>query len=64
LQRLPDLGYEDPPPEEIKISLITFAFENEILINLLRKRGTYIKYEQYDEMRIINKQIDNLKSNA
>lgn len=55
LTRLPDLGYEDEAPEKINIAMITFAFENEALINLLRKRGTFIKYEKYDEMREVNK---------
>ena len=45
LTRMPDLGYEDEAPERIKIAMITFAFENEAMITLLRKRGSYIKYE-------------------
>ena len=48
LTRLPDLGYEDPAPERIKIAMMTFAFDNADLINLLRERGNYIKYEKYD----------------
>jgi hypothetical protein len=51
---LPNLGYEEESPERIRIAMITFAFENETLINLLRKRGNFIKYEKYDEMREVN----------
>lgn len=39
LTNLPDLGYEDPAPERIKIAMITFAFNNSELIKLLRQRG-------------------------
>lgn len=39
LTKLPDLGYEDPAPARIKISMITFAFNNAELIKLLRLRG-------------------------
>ena len=58
LTRLPDLGYEDQPPERIRIAMITFAFDNAQLINLLRQRGKFIKFEKYDEMRKINTKID------
>jgi hypothetical protein len=33
---MPDLGYEDPAPERINIAMISFAFDNAELINLLR----------------------------
>jgi hypothetical protein len=62
LTRLPDLGYEDPAPDRIRISMISFAFDNSQLINLLRQRGTFIKFEKYDKMREVNKKIDELKS--
>lgn len=55
LTRLPDLGYEEPAPERIKVSMISFAFDNATLINLLRVRGAHIKFERYDKMREINK---------
>jgi hypothetical protein len=61
LTKLPDLGYEDEPPERINISLITFAFDNNELINILRARGNAIKFENFDEMRKINQKIDTLK---
>jgi hypothetical protein len=62
LSEMPDLGYEDEPVEKINIALITFAFDNSELINLLKKRGAAIKVENFDLMRKINKQIDDLKS--
>lgn len=62
LTDFPDLGYEDDPPEKIKIALVTFAFDNSELINLLKARGAAIKYEKYDMMREINKKIDDLKT--
>jgi hypothetical protein len=62
LTEFPDLGYEDDPPEKINIALVTFAFDNSVLINLLKQRGLAIKFEKFDLMRKINKQIDELKS--
>jgi hypothetical protein len=56
------LGYEDDPPEKINIALVTFAFDNADLINLLKERGADIKYEKFDLMRKLNKNIDDLKS--
>ena len=61
---LPDLGYEDEAPERITIAMITFAFNNASLINLLKARGGAIKYENYGLMRKFNKQIENLKSST
>lgn len=46
--QLPDLGFEDEPVERVRISMITFAFDNADLINLLKKRGLAIKMEKYD----------------
>jgi hypothetical protein len=59
---MPDLGYEDDPPERIRISMISFAFDNAELINLLKQRGLLIKAEKYDAMRKINTKIDELNS--
>jgi hypothetical protein len=42
--------------------MITFAFDNAELINLLRKRGQFVKFEKYDKMRDVNTKIDELKS--
>lgn len=62
LTEMPDLGYEDETPERIYISLITFAFDNSELINLLKDRGNAIKFEKWDLMRDINKRINELKT--
>jgi hypothetical protein len=43
--------------------MITFAFDNATLINLLRVRGAHIKFERYEKMREWNKKIDEIKSN-
>ncbi|CDW71360.1 UNKNOWN [Stylonychia lemnae] len=59
--RLPDLGFEDQKIEHIRISMITFAFDNSDLINLLKKRGLAIQQENYNKMREINMKIDHLK---
>ena len=64
LTNLPDLGYEEEAPDRIRIAMITFAFDNARLINLLRVRGTAIKFENYDKMREINGKIDELKSDG
>lgn len=48
LTKLPDQGYEEEPPERIKISMICFAYDNSELINLLKDRGQAVKYENYD----------------
>ena len=61
LTNLPDLGYEEQAPDRIRISMISFAFDNAKLINLLRERGNYIKFEKYDKMREVNAKIDALK---
>ena len=45
LTLMPDQGYEEQPPESIKIAQITFAYDNTELINLLKIRGTHIKKE-------------------
>ena len=36
LDRMPDLGYEDEPVEQVKIAVTTLAFKNADIINLLR----------------------------
>jgi hypothetical protein len=42
--------------------MISFAFDNAELINLLKKRGLLIKAEKYDDMRKINAKIDELNT--
>jgi hypothetical protein len=51
LTEMPDLGYEDEPVETVKIALVTFAFDNAELINLLKQRGAAIKFEKFELMR-------------
>lgn len=54
ITRLPDLGYEEEVPDRMRISMITFAYDNSELVDLLRKRGNWIKFEKYDNMRSVN----------
>ena len=61
LKRLPDLGYEDEP-DKIKVAVMTLAFNNYDVIELLRKRGTAIIAEKWDKQREIEKQIEILKN--
>lgn len=60
ISALPDLGYEDEPVQRVNISMLSFAFDNAQLINLLKVRGAAIKFEKYDKMREVNKKIDAL----
>jgi hypothetical protein len=48
LSEMPDLGYEDEPVEKVNIALVIFAFDNSELINLLKLRGSAIKFEKFD----------------
>ena len=64
-----DLGYdgpcENPDEKKIKIAQITFAFHNEKIINLLKKRGVFIRTEKWDKLDDINDKIDDsLKDEA
>jgi hypothetical protein len=61
LSALPDLGYEENPVEEVKIACTTFAFNNAQLINLLKLRGAAIQANKFDQMRLIDNQINELK---
>ena len=63
LSKLPNLGYDDQPPEHIEIAATTFAFKNGSLINLLRKRGAAIMGDKFDTMRKIDTQINDMKNN-
>jgi hypothetical protein len=42
--------------------MMTFAFDNAELINLLKQRGLTIKFEKYDKMRELNTKIESLKA--
>jgi hypothetical protein len=61
LTAMPDLGYEDDTPETIIISMLTFAFDNAKVIELLQQRGDTLRANNYDQMRVINKKLDDLK---
>ena len=62
LSKMPNLGYDDIPPQHIEIAATTFAFENGQLIKLLRKRGAAIMGDKFDTMRDLDKQINDLKN--
>lgn len=62
LSAMPDLGFEDPPPERIEIAATTFAFENGPLIGLLKQRGAAVRADKFDEMRKIDAQINDYKN--
>ena len=47
-------GTENIP---ILISQITLAYNNEMIINLLRKRGNAIKAEKYKELEKVNDEL-------
>lgn len=62
LDRMPDLGYEEEPIDYVKVALTTFAFRNAEVIHLLTERGQIIKEERWDEMKVIDKKINDLKN--
>jgi hypothetical protein len=61
LKIMPDLGFEEEAPDQIKIAVTTFAFDNADLILLLRERGAAISSDNFDRMREIDQQINQLK---
>ena len=46
---------------KVKIADIVFAFNNAELIKLLKKRGRHIMFQQYDQMREVEREITKLK---
>lgn len=58
---MPDLGYEEEPVEHVKIAVTTFAYNNAEIIHLLRERGDIIKSEQWDQMAVIDRKINEFK---
>lgn len=62
LSACPDLGFEDEPLEHIHIAACNFAFNNAQLINMLKARGAAINSDNFDEMRRIDQQINDLKN--
>jgi len=51
MSELPDLGYNDVPPEHVEVAVTSLAYDNASLISLLRERGTHIMNEKWDKMR-------------
>jgi hypothetical protein len=50
LKALPDQHYELSRPEAIKIVNISFAYNNDRVIKLLRQRGDAIKEAKWEEV--------------
>ena len=52
-------SYEDNPdaPYEPKIAIINFAFNNAKIIEMLRERGSYVKSEDWKNLRNINQNM-------
>ena len=48
---------DGPGEQNIKIAQITLAFNNAKVINWLMKRGTFIKTEKWDKVKVINETI-------
>jgi hypothetical protein len=57
LNEFPSNGVDGPGEQDIKIAQITFAFDNSKVINWLKTRGTYIKTEKWDKVKVINETI-------
>lgn len=57
------MGFEDEPVEHIKVAITTFAFKNELIINLLKERGEIIKNEDWEKMIEIDERINYIKTN-
>ena len=49
LSKLPSLGFDEE--DSVKVAVTTLAFANHEVIALLRKRGTAIMTEKWDEQR-------------
>jgi hypothetical protein len=69
LTLMPDLGMDDDKPDggskEMKIAVVTCAFDNSKIINWLRERGDAIKNEHWDKLDKINDHIRrNLKKDS
>jgi len=57
LNQFPNNGVDGPGEQNIKIAQITLAFNNAKVINWLMKRGTFIKTEKWDKVKVINETI-------
>jgi len=61
LKRLPDLGYEEEK-DKIKIAIMTLAFNNQDMIELLKDRGNAIMKQNWEKKRQIERKIIDLKN--
>jgi hypothetical protein len=65
--KMEDQGYdgpwEGPGDKKIHIAQITFAFHNQDIINMLKKRGTLIKTEKWEKVDALNDKIDDSLKN-
>jgi hypothetical protein len=57
LNDFPNNGVDGPDDTEIKIAQITFAFDNQLVINWLKERGKYVKTEKWDKVTKVNEKI-------
>jgi hypothetical protein len=57
LNDFPNNGVDGPGEQNIKIAQITFAFDNSKVINWLMKRGTFVKTEKWEKVKVINQTI-------
>ena len=69
LSKFPDLGLDGDESrlsfKQIKVAVITFAFDNQKIIKWLRQRGTHIKNENWDKLDYMNQYIrKNLKRDS
>lgn len=67
INNLPDQGYDEPDQRHLrkKIAQITFAYENTKIIEWLKYRGKYIKFEKWDKVRQYEQKIlDGIKNDS
>ena len=55
----PNLGIDGPEHanDPVKIALITFAFNNAEIIENLKLRGRYIKFEKWAKLEKLNRKM-------
>lgn len=59
MTEFPALGIDGPEGDDapVKIAMVTFAFDNEEIINNLKRRGNYIRNQQWSKYVKINNKI-------
>lgn len=65
LNAFPDLGYDGDAVanQQVKVAVVTCAFDNSKIIKWLTQRGTHIKNEKWDKLDAVEKTInDNLRT--